>query len=72
MNSSSAPVVVHPPGSDGGRRVQVDGEVLGVAYGVADLVEFLRRAGLEDAEGAVAADKGFIEWRGEGPGEWIA
>lgn len=35
-------IVVHPPSADDGRRVQVDATSLGVAYGVADLLEFLR------------------------------
>lgn len=56
-------VVVYPPDETGGRRVRVDGEILGRAYGMADLVEFLRRAGwVEEAPP--------IEWRGGGPDTW--
>lgn len=62
------PVVVYPPTEGGGRRVRVNGEILGTAYGVTDLLEFLRRAGLDpddaDLEGPL------FEWRGGGPEVW--
>ncbi|RSO40136.1 hypothetical protein DMH15_16070 [Streptomyces sp. WAC 06725] len=62
-------VIVHPPSPTGGRRVSVDGTILGLAYGWRDVVEFLRRAGLD--EGAVRPDDPeLIEWRGGGPDEW--
>ncbi|MET9572670.1 hypothetical protein ACFYNW_37225 [Streptomyces virginiae] len=38
-------VIVYPP--DAERRVRVDGEILGRALGPGDLLEFLRRAGLD-------------------------
>ncbi|MEU5974959.1 hypothetical protein [Streptomyces sp. NPDC047315] len=60
----AAPIVVHRPSPSGGRRVTVRGEILGVAYSDEDLSEFLRRAGLEHGEAAVAADSDMIEWRG--------
>lgn len=63
-----APVVVYPPSEGGGRRVRVDGEILGTAYGVADLLELLRRSGLDPDE--VELEGPLIEWRGGGPGAW--
>lgn len=60
-------VIVYPPDEDGTRRVRVDGTILGRAYGMADVIEFLRRAGLEDE-----ADWPPIEWRGGGPEVWAA
>ncbi|MFI0206559.1 hypothetical protein [Streptomyces sp. NPDC016734] len=40
-------VVIYPPDSEGGRRVRVDGQILGRAFGPGDLLEFLRRASLD-------------------------
>ncbi|MGA5896162.1 hypothetical protein [Streptomyces venetus] len=68
--ASVKPVVVYPPAADGGRRVRVDDQFLGIAYGLLDVAEFLRRAGIEDADEAYAAVSGLIEWRGGGPGTW--
>ncbi|MET8644508.1 hypothetical protein [Streptomyces sp. NPDC004675] len=56
-------VIVHPPSPTGGRRVRVDGEILGLAHNVA---EFLRRAGLE-IDPAEVAESPWIDWRGVGP-----
>ncbi|MFE6103208.1 hypothetical protein ACFVQ4_25070 [Streptomyces laurentii] len=58
-------VVVYPPDAEGGRRVRIDGEIAGLAYGPADVAEFLRRAGWEDADVLPP-----IEWRGGGPEAW--
>ncbi|MEU0675449.1 hypothetical protein ABZ330_21660 [Streptomyces sp. NPDC006172] len=63
-------VVVHPPSPSGGRRVRVDGEILGLAYSLADVAEFLRRAGLEGIDAADVAESHLIEWRGGGPRVW--
>ncbi|WP_030962605.1 hypothetical protein [Streptomyces sp. NRRL S-378] len=64
-------VVVHPPDDEGGRRVRIDGTILGRATSMRDLVEFLRRAGLElDPEGAALSS--LVEWRGGGPEVWGA
>ncbi|MEH0627886.1 hypothetical protein [Streptomyces stelliscabiei] len=68
--ASVMPVIVYPPDEDGGRRVRVDGEILGRAYSLRDVAEFLRRAGIEDADEAYVAASGLIEWRGGGPGVW--
>ncbi|MFC8708910.1 MULTISPECIES: hypothetical protein [unclassified Streptomyces] len=61
------PVVVSRPSPSGGRRVRANGEILGLAYGLRDIEEFLRRAGLEDID---AATSPLIEWRGGGPEIW--
>ena len=63
------PVVVHPPSSDGGRRVTAHAEVLGLAHNREDVVEFLRRAGLPP-ETIRLDDENLIEWRGGGPDVW--
>jgi len=58
-------VIIYPPDETGARRVRVDGEILGRATGLADVIEFLRRAGWIDE-----ADWPPIEWRGGGPEAW--
>ncbi|ADI05638.1 hypothetical protein SBI_02517 [Streptomyces bingchenggensis BCW-1] len=65
-------VVVQPLSPSGGRRVRVDGTILGTAYGIriSDLLEFLRRAGLEDVESLDLETSPLIEWRGGGPDVW--
>ncbi|MFJ6934751.1 hypothetical protein [Streptomyces sp. NPDC101132] len=62
-------VIVFPPDAGGGRRVRVDGEMLGRALGPNDLLEFLRRAGL-DPDDVRLDDTLLIEWRGGGPAVW--
>ncbi|MEU0691569.1 hypothetical protein [Streptomyces uncialis] len=66
----AAPVVVYPPSPSGGRRVRVGDEILGLAYSLRDLTEFLRRAGLEDSGEDEVAGSAMIEWRGGGPEAW--
>ncbi|MEU9214043.1 hypothetical protein AB0D27_40675 [Streptomyces sp. NPDC048415] len=68
--ASVMPVIVYPPDETGGRRVRVDDEILGRAYGLRDVAEFLRRAGIEDVEEEYVAASGLIEWRGGGPDVW--
>ncbi|MFD3450720.1 hypothetical protein ACFWVC_00920 [Streptomyces sp. NPDC058691] len=63
-------VIVYPPTETGGRRVRIDGTILGVAYSPVDLLEFLRRAGL-DLDTVDLTDTDFFEWRGEGPAVWM-
>ncbi|MEU6331467.1 hypothetical protein ABZ851_29950 [Streptomyces sp. NPDC047049] len=58
-----APIVVHRPSSTGGRRVTARGQILGLAYNDADLIEFLRRAGLP-ADDELLDDEAWVEWRG--------
>ncbi|MFF2384440.1 hypothetical protein [Streptomyces sp. NPDC058108] len=64
------PVIVYPPGDDGGRRVRVGERFLGMAYGLLDVADFLRRAGLGEADPRVVAASPSIEWRGGGPDFW--
>lgn len=64
-------MIVYPPDSDGARRVRVDGEILGRAYGLWDIAEFLRRAGLDGLDASDVAASPLIEWRGGGPQEWM-
>jgi hypothetical protein len=68
--ASALPVIVYPPDDEGGRRVRVDGEILGRAHSLRDLAEFLRRAGIEDADETYVEQVGRIEWRGGGPTVW--
>ncbi|MGW7067439.1 hypothetical protein ACWGII_16505 [Streptomyces sp. NPDC054855] len=56
-------MTVHPPAGTGGRRVTVRGEILGLAHSDADVVEFLRLAGLPDAE-EFLDDPAWVKWRG--------
>ncbi|MFD8072283.1 hypothetical protein ACFV3E_06485 [Streptomyces sp. NPDC059718] len=62
-------IVVMPPGDTGGRVVRADDVVLGTAYRMADLLEFLRRAGL-DPDGVSVLDPDLFDWRGGGPDVW--
>ncbi|WP_086779558.1 hypothetical protein [Streptomyces griseus] len=65
-------VIVSPPSPSGGRRVRVDGTILGLAHGLPDLVEFLRRAGLEGLDEDDVARSGLVEWQGGGPDVWTS
>ncbi|GGX75540.1 hypothetical protein [Streptomyces anandii] len=67
--SGPLPVIVHPPSPTGGRRVRVNGEILGLAYSVTDVAEFLRRAGL-DVDPVEVSVSPLIDWRGGGPEYW--
>ncbi|MFJ9416738.1 hypothetical protein ACIRPT_21450 [Streptomyces sp. NPDC101227] len=66
MDIQRPPVVVHPL-SEGTRRVTVHDEPVGRARDLADVYEFLRRAGLEDPD---LQDSALIEWRGGDSGVW--
>lgn len=68
--ASTQPIVIYPPGEDGGRRVRVDDRFLGIAYGLLDIVEFLRLSGLEDVDDVWVRQSGLLEWRGGGPDVW--
>ncbi|NUP23587.1 MAG: hypothetical protein HOZ81_47535 [Streptomyces sp.] len=59
----SAPIVIHRPSPTGGRRVTVRGQIAGLSRGDHDVVEFLRGAGLDDAE-QLLDDPAWVEWRG--------
>ncbi|MEU8704181.1 hypothetical protein [Streptomyces sp. NPDC048565] len=69
---SALPVVVYPPSPSGGRRVRVDGTILGLATSLRDVAEFLRRAGMDDIEESDVRQSGLIDWRGGGPDAWSA
>ena len=43
---------------------------VGMAYGLLDIVEILRVAGLDNADEAWVRQSGLIEWRGGGPDVW--
>lgn len=59
-----------PPQSDGGRRVTVNGERVGTAYNLFDVLDFVHRAGLPAEEDRAVGDPELIEWRGGGPYVW--
>jgi hypothetical protein len=63
-------VIVYPPDEDGGRRVRINGEISGRAFNLGDVVEFLRRAGLEGVDDVDVVRADWIEWRGGGPLVW--
>ncbi|POX51090.1 hypothetical protein [Streptomyces sp. Ru72] len=63
-------VIVYPPSESGGRRVRVDGEILGTAYSLHDLTVFLQHAGLEGVDEVDVAESPLIEWHGGGPEVW--
>jgi hypothetical protein len=63
-------VIVFPPDEQGGRRVRAGSEILGRALGLADVVEFLRRAGLDEVDEAYVRRTALVEWRGGGPDVW--
>ncbi|MGW0131917.1 hypothetical protein [Streptomyces sp. NPDC003299] len=70
--ASDRPVTVYPPDEDGGRRVRVDGEILGRAYSVRDIAAFMQEAGLQDWDEMDVVRSALIEWRGGGPDVWTA
>lgn len=63
-------VIVYPPDEEGGRRVRVDGTILGRATSLRDIVAFLQTAGLQGIDDLDVAGMSGIEWRGGGPDVW--
>lgn len=63
------PRIVVEPVVGIGRRVRVDGEILGIAYAPPDVLEFLRRAGL-DPDQVDLTDRHLFDWHGGGPDVW--
>lgn len=59
----SAPIIIHRPSPTGGRRVTIRDQIAGLAYDDHDVVEFLRRAGLPDADNLLDQPD-WVEWRG--------
>ncbi|WP_351223556.1 hypothetical protein [Streptomyces sp. NPDC002133] len=67
----TAPIVVHRAAGTGGRRVRIRTQTAGLARSDADLIEFLRRAGLPDAWDLLD-DPHWVEWQGGRPHEYGA
>ena len=59
----AAPIVIHRPSPTGGRRVTIHGQIAGLAFDDHDVIEFLRRAGLPDADDLLDQST-WVEWRG--------
>ncbi|GAA3480656.1 hypothetical protein [Streptomyces yanii] len=70
-DTRDAPIVVHRTAGAGGRRVTIRARTAGLARSDADVVEFLRRAGLPDADD-VLDDPRWVEWQGGRPHEYGA
>ncbi|MEU1134963.1 hypothetical protein ABZ383_34760 [Streptomyces sp. NPDC005900] len=68
--ASSTPVVIYPPDEDGGRRIRIDGTILGRAYSVKDVAAFAQEAGLHDWDEMDVVRTSLIEWRDGGPDVW--
>jgi len=69
--ATTKPIVIYPPAEDGGRRVRVDDRFVGLAYGLLDVVEFLRLAGLDDVDDVWVQQSALIEWRGGNSEDWM-
>ncbi|MFI0510849.1 hypothetical protein RKD19_007979 [Streptomyces canus] len=69
--ATTQPIVIYPPAEDGGRRVRVGDRFVGLAYGLLDVVEFLRRIGLDDVDEVWVQQSALIEWRGGGAKNWV-
>ncbi|MFD3574746.1 hypothetical protein [Streptomyces sp. NPDC058644] len=68
--ASTTPVVIYPPDEDGGRRIRIDGSILGRAYSVQDVAKFMQEAGLQSFDEVDVVRSGFIDWRGGGSDVW--
>ncbi|MFF3458568.1 hypothetical protein ACFYXH_30465 [Streptomyces sp. NPDC002730] len=66
---TGTPIVVHRISATGGRRVTVRDQNMGLAHSDRDLLEFLRQAGLPDAEDLLD-DPTWVEWVGGGAHEY--
>ncbi|MFC5805690.1 hypothetical protein [Streptomyces formicae] len=69
--TGAAPVVVHRATGTRGRRVTIRTQTAGLARSDADLIEFLRRAGLPEAWDLLD-DPHWVEWQGGRPHEYGA
>ncbi|MFD3380052.1 MULTISPECIES: hypothetical protein [unclassified Streptomyces] len=65
----TAPIVVHRAAGTGGRRVSIRARFAGLAHSDADLIEFLRRAGLPDAW-ELLDDPHWVDWQDGRPHEY--
>jgi hypothetical protein len=68
--ASATPVVIYPPDEDGGRRVRIDGAIVGRAFSVQDVARFMQEAGLQEFDEMDVVRSGLIDWRGGGPEVW--
>jgi hypothetical protein len=68
--ASDRPVTVYPPDEEGGRRVRIDGKILGRAYSARDIAAFMQEAGLQEFDEMDVVRSALIEWRGGGPDVW--
>ncbi|MFE6408181.1 hypothetical protein ACFVOR_14745 [Streptomyces sp. NPDC057837] len=68
--ASAAPVVIYPPDEDGGRRVRIDGAIVGRAFTVQDVARFMQDAGLQEFDEMDVVRSGLIDWRGGGWDAW--
>jgi hypothetical protein len=68
--ASDRPVVVYPSDEDGGRRVRIDGAIVGRAFSVQDVARFMQEAGLQEFDAMDVVRSSLIEWRGGGPDVW--
>ncbi|MFF9894944.1 hypothetical protein [Streptomyces longispororuber] len=68
--ASDLPVVIYPPDEEGGRRIRIDGTILGRAYSVQDVARFMQEAGLQNWDEMDVVRSALIEWRGGGPEVW--
>ncbi|MFG2227654.1 hypothetical protein [Streptomyces sp. NPDC048644] len=70
----AAPITVHRLAPAGGRRVTAHTtgrvQVLGVAHSDRDVLEFVRRASLEDDDQALLDDPAWVRWTGDEPHAW--
>ncbi|MET7636027.1 hypothetical protein [Streptomyces sp. NPDC005078] len=58
-----APIVIHAITLTGVRVVTINEELAAIVYSDDDLIEILRRAGIQEAE-CCLDDPNWIEWRG--------
>ncbi|MBV2354144.1 hypothetical protein KUM39_07160 [Streptomyces sp. J2-1] len=70
MIEKQQPVVVYPPAEDGGRRVRVGDDFVGMAYTPLDVADFLRRTGMGDIAPEDVAQADWVHWQGGGPEVW--
>jgi hypothetical protein len=63
------PVIVFPPVPDRPpyRRVEIRHQAAGKAYQIGDVIEFARRAGLDDLD---PYDPEMVRWHHGGPDDW--
>ncbi|MGW5132883.1 hypothetical protein [Streptomyces sp. NPDC004135] len=68
--ASATPVTIYPPGEDGGRRVRIDGAIVGRAFSVRNVARFMQEAGLQELDEMDVVRTGLIEWWGGAPEDW--